>query len=246
MNTPNGSRKTTKVAKEQPAADASEGAKGAETPKTIDEEVSGAVRRGYGVITEALQQGREAAKKFRGGNYGVSAAKEDVAQASGRMVELAGELVETTFRLSGRLLTELATATTREPSPQMDLTVTVDGDATGKAKGSASAIRRPTQGGLKDLSVPLLSSPSGVALAAKVDFEANLATGGFNAVVTLTAEPDPGTYHGHLLAKAEQEPLGSLTIVIPPVVAPAVVAPAVVAPAVVAPAVEPPAIERPE
>jgi hypothetical protein len=188
-------------------------AKSAETPggkSTIDEDVSRAVKSGYGVITDALQQGRKAAERFRKGEYTIAASSDDIGKASRRMLELAGALSQTTFYLCERLLTELAGAAAQEPPGQMKLTVTVEGDKTGKASGRSGAIDRPEHGDLKDISATPLASPTGGVLRAKVTFGANLATGGLTAVVKLSSSTRPGVYQGLVLAR--EQPLGSLAV----------------------------------
>src|SRR5262249_21736359 len=74
----------------------------------INEAVAHAVKLGYDVIADNIQQGREAAARFRQGKYRLREAPGEIEVAAHRLLGLARELSKTTFDVCERLLTELA------------------------------------------------------------------------------------------------------------------------------------------
>ena len=69
--------------------------------------VGHAVKMGYDVISENIRQGREAAQRFRHGEYSMREAPGDLEIATLRLLHLARELSTTTFDVCERLVKEL-------------------------------------------------------------------------------------------------------------------------------------------
>src|SRR5690348_11606259 len=64
---------------------------------SIRESVAQSVRMGYDVIAENIRQGREAAAKFRQGEYNIRDVPHDAEMMISRVIHLARELSTTTF-----------------------------------------------------------------------------------------------------------------------------------------------------
>jgi len=77
---------------------------------TVSEEVSGAVKRGYDIITENIRQGREAAERFRDGEYSLRETPDEMARLTARMMLLAREMSTATFDVVDRVVRELGGA----------------------------------------------------------------------------------------------------------------------------------------
>jgi hypothetical protein len=73
---------------------------------TVSETVAHAVRLGYDVIGENIRQGREAAGRFRHGDYNVRDVPHDLNRLSIRLLNLTRELTTTTFDLLDRVLND--------------------------------------------------------------------------------------------------------------------------------------------
>jgi hypothetical protein len=103
-----------------PQRSSTDAASAAEAPdeRPVDLEVSEAVahvvKLGYDVIAENIQQGREAAARFRHGKYRLRETPGEIEVAAQRLLNLARELSTTTFDVCDRLLRELAA---QKPAP---------------------------------------------------------------------------------------------------------------------------------
>ena len=71
---------------------------------STSEAIANAVRLGYDVIGQNIEQGREAAHRFRAGAYSASEAPQDLARLAARMLNLTRELSTTTFDVLERLI----------------------------------------------------------------------------------------------------------------------------------------------
>ena len=206
----------------------------------ISDEVSRAVRMGYDVIADNIRQGREAAERFRQGQYNMREVPGDLEVAGLRVLQLARELSTTTFDICEKLLKELGTALgapdptggnppfrpvvkpasplTPAPTPPttapgaMKLTVRFQGNA--KATSRSQALSRPEQPTLAaDITVaPLASRDPKAKPIAGVAFQSDLTVEGLVAVVTVPAGQAPGVYSGLVFAKGQDVPLGVLTV----------------------------------
>lgn len=77
-------------------------------PLSPDEAIARAVRLGYGVIGENIEQGREAASRFRAGAYSVREVPQDLNRLALRLLHLTRELSTTTFDVLDRLIQDPA------------------------------------------------------------------------------------------------------------------------------------------
>ena len=203
---------------------------------SMSESVAHAVRSGYDVIAENIQQGREAAARFRQGEYNIRDVPGDLEVALSRLLHLARELSTTTFDVFERMLKELRSlqppdggggnavppfrspAATKAPeavkpdSGRMKLTVRFTGE--GKAATRTVTLerpRRPTAPG--DLTAtPLAARDAGSATISDVTFEMDVSVEGLVAVVPVPATLPPGVYSGLVYARNDEVPLGVLSV----------------------------------
>jgi hypothetical protein len=204
----------------------------------VSDAVAHAVKIGYDVIAQNIRQGREAAERFRQGEYRLHDAPGDLEVASLRLLRLARELSTTTFDVCERLLKDLGAqgppqdrtegvpnfreaapaaaqaARTASPSPPapatMKVTVRFAGAATAVAHtDSLSRPRSPTAP--SDISAALApSDASGGAIA--VRFEMDASVEGIVAVVAAPQGQGQGFFSGLVYAKGDPIPLGVLTV----------------------------------
>jgi len=211
----------------------------------INEQIAQAVRAGYDVIAENIQQGRDAAERFRQGDYNIRDVPDDVQTVLQRLLQLARELSTTTFDVCDRLVTEMrsnplvaqktgdtppfrnASAPARPARPpaapppaspgpaQMDLAVRFEGGVSGLAR--TTCISRPSQPTApQDLAAtPLASRDPKGPVITQVRFEMDISAGGLIAVVTPPAGAPAGVYSGLVRAPHDDVPLGVLAVEIP-------------------------------
>lgn len=208
----------------------------------INEQIAQAVRAGYDVIAENIQQGRDAAERFRQGDYNIRDVPDDVQTVLQRLLQLARELSVTTFDVCDRLVTEMRsnppaaqktgdTPPFRNPSEparppaapapgspgsgQMDLAVRFEGGVSGLAR--TTCISRPSQPTApQDLAAtPLASRDPKAPMISQVRFEMDISAGGLIAVVTPPAGLPAGVYSGLVRAPHDDVPLGVLAVEIP-------------------------------
>jgi hypothetical protein len=202
---------------------------------TISEAVSQAVKMGYDVITDNIRQGRQAAERFRHGEYNMREVPGDLETAGLRLLQLARELSTTTFDVCERLLKELgsgggATDRTTEappfrptvtrsapPAPTPDpglmrLTTRFAGGAA--ATSHTPSLNRPKQPTMAaDVTAsPLARREPGAEPISGIAFQTDLAVEGLIAVVTIPQGQPPGVYVGLVFAKGQDVPLGALTV----------------------------------
>ena len=206
---------------------------------TVSESVAHAVKVGYEVISENIRQGREAAARFRQGEYNVRDVPGDLEVVALRLIQLARELSTTTFDVCERLLREAganrppedrtaevppfraATTAAKKPTAQpadaaaMKVTIRFVGSAT--AIGRSVGLERPRHPtAATDISVtPLSPRAAGGKPIGAVTFESDVSVEGIVAVVTIPKGQAPGVYSGLVHAKGDDVPLGVLTIEIP-------------------------------
>jgi len=204
---------------------------------TVSESVSHAVKVGYDVIAENIRQGREAAARFRQGEYNVRDVPNDLQDMALRLVTLARELSKTTLDVCERLLKEVgdspedrtkkvapfpnvAPAAQKPSAPAADpgmmkVTIRFTGGGKGVARtATLSRPRRPTAPG--EISVtPLSRRAAGAKPIGGVSFETDMSVEGIVAVVNIPKKQEPGIYSGQVYAKGDEVPLGVLTIEVP-------------------------------
>jgi hypothetical protein len=212
----------------------------AQDPKVSDA-VAHAVKMGYDVITENIRQGREAAQRFRQGEYSLGDAPGDLEVAALRLLHLARELSTTTFDVCERLLKELgaqqpprdrtphvpgfrAAAPAAAPTPAKAasptppdagaMKVTVRFEGASKAIAHTYSLTRPRQPtAATDVSAAALAPAGrGGAPIAGVRFEMDASVEGIVAVVNVPKGQAHGFYSGLVHARGDPIPLGVLTI----------------------------------
>jgi hypothetical protein len=206
---------------------------------TITDAIGHAVKAGYDVIAENIQQGREAAAAFRQGQYNIRDVPGDLETVALRMIQLARELSGTTLDICERLLKEIsarqppqdrasevppfrpapATPAAAKPAPSdpglMKLTVRISGAP--KAVARTTSLPRPSRPTAPtDLSATPLATRDGQGKPiTAVSFETDVSVEGLVAVIAVPARQAPGVYSGLVYAKGDDVPLGALTIEIP-------------------------------
>lgn len=204
---------------------------------TVSDSVAHAVKVGYDVIAENIRQGREAAARFRQGEYNMREVPGDLQDMALRLVTLARELSKTTLDVCERLLKEVAaspedrtkevppfrsaTPVAEEPSvPAADagvMKVTIRFTGGGKGVARTATLSRPRRPTAPDqISVdPLSRRAAGAKPIGGVSFETDMSVEGIVAVVNIPKKQEPGTYSGQVYAKGDEVPLGVLTIEVP-------------------------------
>ena len=211
---------------------------------TVSESVAHVVKLAYDVLTQNLEQGRNAAQRFRQGEYRAGEVPGDLEKAALRLIYLARELSTTTFDVCERLLKEVGSrppgedrtadvppfrATAPKPAaPQPTapgpaapdpglVKVTVRFVGGPKAVARSETLARPTRPTAPGaISVtPLASRAAQGAPISGVSFSVDVAVEGLVATVTLPDGQKPGVYSGLVHAGEEEIPLGVLTIEIP-------------------------------
>jgi hypothetical protein len=204
---------------------------------TVSESVSHAVKVGYDVIAENIRQGREAAARFRQGEYNVREVPGDLQDMALRLITLARELSKTTLDVCERLLKEVADSpedrtkkvapfpnavpSAQKPSaPSADtgvMKVTIRFTGGGKGIARTATLSRPRRPTAPDqISVtPLSRRAAGAKPIGGVSFETDMSVEGIVAVVNIPKKQEPGIYSGQVYAKGDEVPLGVLTIEVP-------------------------------
>ena len=208
-----------------------------ETPQdpSVAESVAQSVRMGYDVIAENIKQGREAAAKFRQGEYNIRDVPHDAEMIISRFIHLARELSTTTFEVLEKVLGEIATlqppnggadmppfraagvakaaqATETAESGRMKLLVEFAGDA--KAVSRTATLDRPrTPAAPNDLFATPLASPEVARPSiSDVKFEMRVGVDGVIATVTVSGPLPAGVYSGLVYVRGDEVPLGVLSV----------------------------------
>jgi hypothetical protein len=204
---------------EAPPADA------ASSESEVQRIVADAVRLGYDVIGQNLEQGRAAADRFSAGSYGMHHAKDDVGALSGRFAQLARDLGTVWFDLLAAVLRDptLQEALKPKPVPVPDpkpgddaparSPVRVGCQVRGNDKASAAPLvlsqpDRPSRLSVAGLYSPDRSLPPITNLA----FLASDDGGSIIAVITVPGDQPAGTYSGVVCDEGTHAPLGTLSV----------------------------------
>ncbi|HEY2356740.1 MAG TPA: hypothetical protein VGH86_04765 [Phenylobacterium sp.] len=214
---------------------------GAGEDPSVSESVAHVVKVGYDVIAENIRQGREAAQRFRQGQYRVREVPGDLEVAAVRLLQLARELSTTTFDICERLLRDVGAkvppedrasgvphfraakaagggpakaAASPAPAEHPPMKVTVRFRGAARARAYNSGLARPKNPtAAADISAqPLARRTAGAKPITGVVFETDVSVEGIVAVVTVPDGQEPGVYSGLVHAKREDVPLGVLTI----------------------------------
>jgi hypothetical protein len=219
------------------ATGAASAAREGEAPDpSMTESVAQAVRMGYDVIAENIRQGREAAAKFRQGDYNIRDVPGDVETVVLRLIHLARELSTTTLDVCERLVKEMGpprpgdgrvnpppsfwpaqpppqSASTAEVVPgRIRLTVLFKGE--GRATTRTETLDRPRQPTRPQdvFATPLQSRDAPQAAITEVSFGTDVSIDGLVAEVTLPPGAAAGVYSGLVYARNDEVPLGVLTV----------------------------------
>lgn len=189
------------------------------TEEAATDTAARAVQTGYRVIAENIERGRDAARKFREGEYNIRDVPRDIEKMSTRMFEAAGEFSVAAIEIGGWLLkaAELAAKQPHDKADNNAVGLTVEFDGPGKTKGKVytETLNRPKRSTEpKDISVKALDSRAGEGKPISgLRFKADVSVGGvLVAVVTIPDGQSPGVYSGLVYAEGEGVPLGVLTI----------------------------------
>jgi hypothetical protein len=213
----------------------------ADLDPSVSEAIAHAVRSGYEVIAENIRQGREAAAKFRQGDYNMRDVPGDVETALLRAIQLARELSTTALDVCERLVKDLGPQDppdgrvnppppfwpTPKPaaapgpgagSPPDRIALTVRFKAGAKAEARTQSLdrpRRPTPP--QDVfATPLQSRDAAQGSIVDVAFSVDISIAGLVAEVALPDGLAAGVYSGLVYARNEEVPLGALAIEILP------------------------------
>lgn len=231
---------TARITRPEPEADGpnragAASAAGRAADPSVSESVAHAVRSGYEVIAENIRQGREAAARFRQGEYNMRDVPGDVETALLRVIQLARELSTTTLDVCERLVKEIGPQVpppdpahppppfwpTPKPAPapateaktdRIALTVRFKGE--GKAQARTQTLdrpRRPTPP--QDVfATPLQSRDAAEGSITEVAFSVDVSVAGLLAEVTLPDGLAAGVYSALVYARNDEVPLGVLAI----------------------------------
>jgi hypothetical protein len=204
---------------------------------SVGESVAQAVRMGYDVIAENIQLGREAAAKFRQGEYNIRDVPHDAEVVMTRFMHLARELSATTFEVLEQVLKQMgtvqppnggeglppfrspgATATAAKApaaaadAGRMKLTVEFAGDAKATARTvTLDRPRKPAAPG--DLFATPLASPGAAGAAITgVSFAVKVGIDGVIATVKVPKKLAKGVYSGLVYVRGDDTPLGVLSV----------------------------------
>ena len=204
----------------------------------IDEVVANAVRSSYDTLAQTIAQGREAADKFRQGQYNMREVPADVEKMILRLLDLARQLSGTTIDIVEQLLQQLTSAAslpepgatkvppfrehrpspTTEESDSMPILVRFEGGGKGASSPTVS-LNRPTMAIRPDQMVvaPLAPRKGKGAPLDKVEMSFDASIMGLVATVTVPPKQPPGTYVGYVVApgkgeEVDEELLGLLVV----------------------------------
>jgi len=195
------------------------------TSPTVDEVVAQAVRMGYHVIEENIQQGRLAAERVRNNDYRASDMSDDAANAAKRLVRLARELSTTWF--------DLIAAAMRDPGLQSALARPTEAATQARharermqatAVPVASIVRSSRQVEVMPLTLQAPDGPAVPTITGLYSTDPRLPPittvvfriasdkrGPLVEIYVLDDQP-PGTYNGVVVDSDSQRPLGTLTV----------------------------------
>jgi len=218
------------------AAHAPHSAAGAEG--TVSESVAHAVRMGYDVITENIRQGREAAARFRQGEYNMHEVPGDVETALLRAIQLVRELSTTTLDVCERLVREIRPpsppaggaaqappfwATPGSSSPAASeaadrIRLTVRFTGAGRAEARTSTLERPRRPTPPEeiFATPLQPREPHARAISEVAFLVDMSVAGLVAEIALPEGLAVGVYSGLVFARNDEAPLGALAVEILP------------------------------
>ncbi|HEV7157678.1 MAG TPA: hypothetical protein VGN38_04915 [Caulobacteraceae bacterium] len=206
----------------------------------VSDAVAHAVKLGYQVLAQNLEEGRAAAKQFRVGEYSVGQVPSDLNLLALRSLRLARDLSTTTFDLLDRLLTDpglnavLQKAAAASPPPdkakakaKADTTDMAKPAAASRAASALIPLTCNLSGRPAQMKAAILTRPkspaalmmTGLTSANPADppitgvsFSAGTGGAGIIANIAVPQSHAPGLYSGMVFDEGSGLPLGALTI----------------------------------
>ena len=194
------------------------------TDSEVHRIVADAVKLGYDVIGQNLQQGRAAADRFSAGAYGLHHAKDDVGDLSKRLAQLARDLGTVGFDLLAAVARDptFREALTPKPIPKdpppggethTNSPTKVGCQVKGNDRASASPFYLSQPEGPAVLTVAGLHSPdTSLPPITRVAFVASDDGSCIIARITVPADQPDGVYSGVVCDDQTHGPLGTLTV----------------------------------
>jgi hypothetical protein len=211
----------------------------------IDDAIADSVKTAYNVLSETIEQGRNAAENFRHGDYNYRDVPADLRQVAANLLKLARQVSESTFEICEALLDQqmpgfppppangpvpafrdfvektehvLHSAPPRTARPAeaaMRLSVSFVGGD--HAVAHSTQLARPVRPtSPSDVTAAPLVTRDGKASMTGVTFDADVSHGGgLIAKVTVPKGQPPGVYTGTVYAAGQDLPLGQLVIELP-------------------------------
>lgn len=194
------------------------------TDSEVHRIVADAVKLGYDVIGQNLQQGRAAADRFSAGAYGLHHAKDDVGDLSKRLAQLARDLGTVGFDLLAAVARDPTFRDALAPKPIPNYPPSGDEAPTnsptkvgcqvkGNDRASASPFYLSQPEGPSVLTVAGLHSPDpSLPPITKIAFMASDDGTCIIARITVPADQPDGVYSGVVCDDKTHAPLGTLTV----------------------------------
>jgi hypothetical protein len=194
------------------------------TDSEVHRIVADAVKLGYDVIGQNLQQGRAAADRFSAGSYGLHHAKDDVGELSKRLVQLTRDLATVGFDLLAAVVRDPTLHEALKPKPipkdpppadeaPARSPVRVGCQVKGNDRASASPFFLSQPEGPSLLTVAGLYSPDrSLPPITRIAFLASDDGSSIIATITVPADQPGGVYSGVVCDDKTHAPLGTLTV----------------------------------
>lgn len=223
---------------EDDSSSARSGARDHRDDPATDDAVAQAVRSSYDTLAETIAQGRQAADRFRQGQYNMREVPVDVEKMLLRLLELARQLSGATFDICEQLVHQLSTAATvpepgetpvppfrdhtqagtRTASPSsgsIPLSVQFEGDLK-RASSPTNSLSRPAKPTRpEEITVsPLLERSGKGKPIEQVELSFDASIMGLVAGVVIPAGHPPGVYVGFVVSDHQAEPLGMLVVTV--------------------------------
>lgn len=190
----------------------------------ITDSVAKVLKDAYDVLEQNLAQGRQAASRFRRGDYRIGEVPGDLREMSWRLLKLGQEFSATLFTICDELLKEGNSTKDKgagafrpdspraPPGPAMDVSVHFRGKRRAVSH-TTSLQRRPSGPTLpSDIKATLTQEGTKSKPITAVTFGADVSVAGLIVTIGLTDTQPIGVYTGAVYAKDDKVPLGMLTI----------------------------------
>jgi hypothetical protein len=178
---------------------------GAWSQQSPGDAIANAVNLGYRVVEEYLEQGRDAAQRFRKGSYSSANVEEDLKTLVDRLVRVTKDITAA--------WTEILSAFTRAASPAASrVGPAVSVELKSKRRTEVMFDLRPLAGRFVP-SVPALYAAS-TSKSTLTDIQFRLSADGAHAVLAIDVPDDlpPGVYSGAIVDSTTNVPGGTLSV----------------------------------